>query len=40
MADVAAVRTWLEGTRSTPLLVDAKVVGDEPSWWLEEAFGH
>ena len=25
----------------TPLLVDAKVAADEPSWWLAEAFrGH
>jgi hypothetical protein len=27
--------------RRRPLLVDAKVVADRPSWWLEEAFcGH
>ncbi|WP_460849994.1 thiamine pyrophosphate-dependent enzyme, partial [Phytohabitans suffuscus] len=40
-ADLAAVRQWLAGPRSTPLVVDAKVVSDEPSWWLEEAFrGH
>ena len=27
--------------RSRPLLIDAKVVADHPSWWLEEAFrGH
>ena len=39
--DLAPVRTWLDGPRDTPLLIDAKVVGDEPSWWLEEAFrGH
>ncbi|TCC49965.1 thiamine pyrophosphate-binding protein [Kribbella capetownensis] len=39
--DLAAVRDWLDGPRSAPLLVDAKVVGDQPSWWLEEAFrGH
>jgi thiamine pyrophosphate-dependent acetolactate synthase large subunit-like protein len=41
MADLAAVRNWLAGPRSAPLLVDAKVTRDRPSWWLEEAFrGH
>jgi len=40
-ADLAPVSTWLAGDRATPLLIDAKVTGDEPSWWLEEAFrGH
>jgi thiamine pyrophosphate-dependent acetolactate synthase large subunit-like protein len=40
-ADLDAVATWLAGDRSRPLLVDLKVVGSEPSWWLEEAFrGH
>jgi acetolactate synthase-1/2/3 large subunit len=40
-ADLDAVRDWAEGPRERPMLVDAKVVGDEPSWWLEEAFrGH
>nr|WP_281496899.1 thiamine pyrophosphate-binding protein [Ornithinimicrobium sp. F0845] len=39
--DLAPVRAWLDGPRETPLLIDAKVVADEPSWWLEEAFrGH
>ncbi len=39
--DVAAVGEWLAGPRATPLLVDAKVTRDQPSWWLEEAFrGH
>jgi thiamine pyrophosphate-dependent acetolactate synthase large subunit-like protein len=39
--DLAEVQAWLDGPRDTPLLIDAKVVGDEPSWWLEEAFrGH
>jgi thiamine pyrophosphate-dependent acetolactate synthase large subunit-like protein len=39
--DLAQVQKWLDGPRDTPLLIDAKVVGDEPSWWLEEAFrGH
>jgi thiamine pyrophosphate-dependent acetolactate synthase large subunit-like protein len=40
-ADLGAVRSWVEGRRERPMLVDAKVVADEPSWWLEEAFrGH
>src|SRR5690606_27713258 len=39
--DLAAVGEWLAGPRDTPLLVDAKVLTDQPSWWLEEAFrGH
>ncbi|MGH3348461.1 MAG: thiamine pyrophosphate-binding protein [Nocardioides sp.] len=38
--DLAPVHAWLEGSRDTPLLIDAKVVA-QPSWWLEEAFrGH
>ncbi|MBO1330127.1 thiamine pyrophosphate-binding protein [Streptomyces sp. VRA16 Mangrove soil] len=40
-ADLKAVRDWVEGPRHAPLLVDAKVVRDHGSWWLEEAFkGH
>jgi thiamine pyrophosphate-dependent acetolactate synthase large subunit-like protein len=39
--DLAGVGEWLAGPRSAPLLVDAKVARDAPSWWLEEAFrGH
>jgi acetolactate synthase I/II/III large subunit len=39
--DLGAVRTWLDGTRDRPLLIDAKVTADRGSWWLEEAFrGH
>jgi thiamine pyrophosphate-dependent acetolactate synthase large subunit-like protein len=39
--DLSGVREWLNGPRDTPLLVDAKVRQDKPSWWLEEAFrGH
>lgn len=39
--DLAAVASWVAGERSAPLLIDAKVVSEEPSWWLEEAFrGH
>lgn len=36
--DVKAVADWLAGPRTAPLLVDAKVVRDRGSWWLEEAF--
>ncbi|MFE6175636.1 thiamine pyrophosphate-binding protein [Streptomyces sp. NPDC056464] len=39
--DLKAVADWVAGPRSVPLLVDAKVVADHGSWWLEEAFrGH
>jgi acetolactate synthase-1/2/3 large subunit len=39
--DLAPVERWLAGDRRTPLLIDAKVTRNEPSWWLEEAFrGH
>jgi len=39
--DLGAVADWLRGPRSRPLVVDAKVVSDRGSWWLEEAFrGH
>src|SRR5690625_4876034 len=40
VADLDGVRAWLEGPRDRPLLVDVKVVADEPAWWLAEAFGH
>jgi acetolactate synthase-1/2/3 large subunit len=41
VADLDAVRAWLAGPRSRPLVVDAKVVASQGSWWLEEAFrGH
>ncbi|MGW9597671.1 thiamine pyrophosphate-binding protein [Streptomyces chartreusis] len=40
-ADLKAVADWVAGPRSAPLLIDAKVVADHGSWWLEEAFrGH
>ncbi len=40
-ADLEAVREWLDGPRSTPLLVDAKITSTEGAWWLVEAFrGH
>jgi len=39
--DLGPVRTWLDGARDRPLLIDAKVTADRGSWWLEEAFrGH
>lgn len=41
VADLDPVAAWIAGDRGRPLLVDAKVVADHPSWWLEEAFrGH
>ncbi len=40
-ADLKPVRDWVAGPRSAPLLIDAKVVREHGSWWLEEAFrGH
>ncbi|GGP08265.1 thiamine pyrophosphate-binding protein [Nonomuraea glycinis] len=40
-ADLAGVAGWLTGPRDRPLLVNAKVTRERPSWWLEEAFrGH
>jgi thiamine pyrophosphate-dependent acetolactate synthase large subunit-like protein len=40
-ADLDAVRAWLDAGRPRPMLVDAKVADQQPSWWLEEAFrGH
>jgi thiamine pyrophosphate-dependent acetolactate synthase large subunit-like protein len=39
--DLAPVGDWVAGPRTAPLLIDAKVAADQPSWWLEEAFrGH
>lgn len=39
--DLAGVSAWLSGPRDRPLVVDAKVAADMPSWWLAEAFrGH
>jgi thiamine pyrophosphate-dependent acetolactate synthase large subunit-like protein len=41
VTDLGLVGDWIAGPRRHPLLVDAKVVADHPSWWLEEAFrGH
>ncbi|OEU86869.1 acetolactate synthase [Streptomyces abyssalis] len=36
--DLEAVASWVDGPRSTPLLVDAKITSTEGSWWLKEAF--
>jgi thiamine pyrophosphate-dependent acetolactate synthase large subunit-like protein len=39
-ADLAAVATWVDGDRSSPLLIDAKVTRTM-AWFLEDAFtGH
>jgi thiamine pyrophosphate-dependent acetolactate synthase large subunit-like protein len=41
VGDLGGVAHWIAGRRTAPLLVDAKVTRQEPSWWLEEAFrGH
>jgi acetolactate synthase-1/2/3 large subunit len=40
-ADLTPVRSWLDGPRERPLLIDAKITSAHGSWWLEEAFrGH
>jgi thiamine pyrophosphate-dependent acetolactate synthase large subunit-like protein len=40
-ADLDAVPDWLAGPPDRPLLLDAKIVAERGSWWLEEAFrGH
>ncbi|GLZ47860.1 acetolactate synthase I/II/III large subunit [Actinomycetospora sp. NBRC 106375] len=40
-ADLAALHGWLSGPRDRPILLDAKITSDGPSWWLAEAFkGH
>ncbi len=39
--DLKTVADWVKGPRDKPLVIDAKVVSDHGSWWLEEAFrGH
>jgi thiamine pyrophosphate-dependent acetolactate synthase large subunit-like protein len=39
--DLDRIADWLACGRIRPLLVDAKIVRSEPSWWLAEAFrGH
>jgi len=40
-ADLAPLKEWLDGPRSRPFLIDAKITSQRGSWWLEEAFrGH
>jgi acetolactate synthase I/II/III large subunit len=39
--DLGPVREWLDGPRTSPIVIDAKVSSAHASWWLEEAFrGH
>ncbi|WP_439381637.1 thiamine pyrophosphate-binding protein [Amycolatopsis lexingtonensis] len=38
--DLSAVREWLAGPRTAPLVIDAKIADDGGSWWLAEAFRH
>lgn len=39
--DLAPVRAWLDGPRTEPFVLDAKIRSSRGSWWLEEAFrGH
>ncbi len=38
--DIVPVREWINGSRNSPFLVDARVQTAEPAWWLAEAFGH
>jgi acetolactate synthase I/II/III large subunit len=41
VADLEPLRSWIDGPRDRAIVVDAKVAGDEASWWLAEAFrGH
>jgi acetolactate synthase I/II/III large subunit len=41
LEDLSGVRSWLDGPMDRPIVIDAKVVNDHGSWWLEEAFrGH
>ena len=39
--DVRGLAEWLDGPRSRPVVLDAKITSRHGSWWLEEAFrGH
>ena len=41
LADLEAVKAWLDRGRPKPLLLDAKIRSDVVAEWLEEAFrGH
>ncbi|WP_328529187.1 thiamine pyrophosphate-binding protein [Nocardioides sp. NBC_00368] len=39
-ADLAPVKDWLSSESTRPMVIDAKVLSREGSWWLQEAFGH
>ncbi|MDR7330844.1 thiamine pyrophosphate-binding protein [Corynebacterium guangdongense] len=38
LADLDAVQEWLDGPRTGPLVVDARIASDGGAWWLAEAF--
>ncbi|MDP9984231.1 thiamine pyrophosphate-dependent acetolactate synthase large subunit-like protein [Pseudarthrobacter oxydans] len=41
VADLEAVRAWLQERPARPLVIDAKIASDGGAWWLAEAFkGH
>ena len=41
VADLGAVRAWLQERPARPLVIDAKIASDGGAWWLAEAFkGH
>jgi thiamine pyrophosphate-dependent acetolactate synthase large subunit-like protein len=41
VADLEPLQSWVDGPRDRAIVVDAKVAGNEASWWLAEAFrGH
>ncbi|MDI3212132.1 thiamine pyrophosphate-binding protein [Arthrobacter sp. AL12] len=41
VADLEAVRAWLQQRPARPLVIDAKIASDGGAWWLAEAFkGH
>ena len=39
-ADLAPVKDWISSGPTRPMVIDAKVLSREGSWWLQEAFGH
>ena len=41
VADLEAVRAWVQERPTRPLVIDAKIASDGGAWWLAEAFkGH
>lgn len=40
VTDLHPVESWLAADPDRPLVIDAKIVSREGSWWLQEAFGH